>query len=102
MSENIALTRARLKTPKAGIASSVLLITIFWLLRRSVPADPLDPRSSNVSPAKLLSLLQSGLTHAVDELSHRAGRERDVLLKPSERDLWLQLLETVERRARLI
>jgi hypothetical protein len=46
MSENIALTRARLKTPKAaaiaGIAFSVLLISIFWLLRRSVPADPLD------------------------------------------------------------
>ena len=59
-------------------------------------------RSSSVSPAKLLSLLQSRLTHAGDELSHRAGRERDVLLKPGERDLWLQLLETVERRVRLI
>jgi len=39
-------TRARLKTPKAaaiaGIAFSVLLIAILWLLRRSVPADPLD------------------------------------------------------------
>jgi hypothetical protein len=46
MSENYALTRARLKTPKAaaiaGIVFSALLITIFWLLRRSVPADPLD------------------------------------------------------------
>ena len=46
MSEKHALSRARLKTPKAaaiaGIAFSVLLITIFWLLRRSVPADPLD------------------------------------------------------------
>jgi hypothetical protein len=46
MSENIALTRARLKTPKAaataGMVFSALLITIFWLLRRSVPTDPLD------------------------------------------------------------
>ena len=40
------LTRAHLKTPKAaaiaGIAFSVLLTTIFWLLRSAVPADPLD------------------------------------------------------------
>jgi hypothetical protein len=46
MSENNALTRAHLKTPKAaaiaGIAFSTLLITILWLLRRSIPADPLD------------------------------------------------------------
>ena len=46
MSENNALTRAHLKTPKAaaiaGIVFSVLLFTILWLLRRSMPADPLD------------------------------------------------------------
>src|SRR6201985_1079472 len=46
MSGNFALTRARLKTPKAaaiaGIVFSVLLIAIFWLLRRAVPSDPLD------------------------------------------------------------
>jgi hypothetical protein len=45
-SEKVARTRARLKTPKAaaiaGIAFSVLLLAILWLLRRSVPADPLD------------------------------------------------------------
>jgi hypothetical protein len=43
---NAALTRAHLKTPKAaaiaGIAFSVLIIVIFWLLRRSIPDDPLD------------------------------------------------------------
>lgn len=41
-----AVTRARLKTPKAaaiaGIVFSVLLTIIFWLFRRSVPADPLE------------------------------------------------------------
>jgi hypothetical protein len=46
MSENSALTRKQLNTPKAaaiaGIAFSVLLIAILWLLRRSVPDDPLD------------------------------------------------------------
>ncbi len=46
MLENGTLTRAHLKTPKAaaiaGIAFSVLMLTIFWLLRRSIPADPLE------------------------------------------------------------
>src|SRR6266436_5907639 len=46
MSENSALTRKQLNTPKAaaiaGIAFSVLLMAILWLLRRSVPDDPLD------------------------------------------------------------
>src|SRR5258708_14322215 len=46
MSDNIARARARLNTPKggaiAGIVFSVLLLAILWLLRRSVPADPLD------------------------------------------------------------
>jgi hypothetical protein len=39
--------RSRLKTPKAaavaGIVFSILLITIFWLFRSSVPADPREP-----------------------------------------------------------
>jgi hypothetical protein len=46
MSESVSSSRARLKTPKAaaiaGIAFSILLIAILWLLRRSVPDDPLD------------------------------------------------------------
>jgi hypothetical protein len=47
MQDGDPLTQARLKTPKAaavaGIVFSVLLITVLWLLRRSIPADPLDP-----------------------------------------------------------
>ena len=46
MPENGALTRARLKTPKAaaiaGIVFSFSMFAIFWLLRRSIPADPLE------------------------------------------------------------
>src|SRR5262249_14021830 len=40
------ITRARLKTPRAaalaGIIFSVLLVAFFWLLRISIPANPLD------------------------------------------------------------
>ena len=46
MSHSEIITRASLKTPKsaavAGILFSVLLIAIFWLLRLSIPADPLE------------------------------------------------------------
>ncbi len=41
------MTRAGLKTPKAaaiaGIVFSVLFLFVLWLLRQSVPADPLEP-----------------------------------------------------------
>ena len=47
MPENGFLTHAKLKTPKAaaiaGIAFSLLLLLILWLLRTSIPADPLEP-----------------------------------------------------------
>ena len=47
MPQNVKLTRAHLKTPRAaalaGIGFSFLVIAIVWLLRRSVPANPLDP-----------------------------------------------------------
>src|SRR5258707_258104 len=46
MLEHASLTLAQLKTPKAaaiaGIAFSLLMFTIFGLLRRSIPADPLE------------------------------------------------------------
>ncbi len=47
MAENVALIRARMKTPKAaataGIVFSLLMFAIVLLLRRSIPADPLEP-----------------------------------------------------------
>ena len=47
MPETSALTHPHLKTPKAaaiaGIAFSLLLLLILWLLRTSIPADPLEP-----------------------------------------------------------
>src|SRR3954464_14952440 len=47
MPEHSVLTRAHLKTPKAaaiaGIVFSLLLVLILWLLRTSIPADPLEP-----------------------------------------------------------
>src|SRR5260221_9736221 len=47
MPENSVLTHAQLKTPKAaaiaGIAFSLLLLLILWLLRTSIPGDPLEP-----------------------------------------------------------
>src|SRR6478735_3854237 len=46
MPENSFLTHAQLKTPKAaaiaGIVFSLLLLSILWLLRTSIPADPLE------------------------------------------------------------
>src|SRR5947209_7795938 len=47
MAESSRLTHPQLKTPKAaaiaGIAFSLLLLLILWLLRTSIPADPLEP-----------------------------------------------------------
>ena len=47
MAENVTLIHAHLKTPKAaaaaGIIFSVLMFAIVWLLRRSIPTDPLEP-----------------------------------------------------------
>src|SRR5258705_3924300 len=47
MPENGVLSHADLKTPKAaaiaGIVFSLLLLLILWLLRTSIPADPLEP-----------------------------------------------------------
>lgn len=59
------LTRSNLRTPRAaaiaGIVFSVLLITVFWLLRTSVPADPQEPgawlHSNSRSVALALNVL---------------------------------------------
>src|SRR3974390_985620 len=46
MRQERSLTRATLRTPKAaavaGIAVCVLLLVIMWLLKRSMPGNPLD------------------------------------------------------------
>lgn len=45
--ERTGLTQERLRTPRAaavaGILFSVLLLLVFWLMRQSVPRDPLEP-----------------------------------------------------------
>src|SRR5579871_1209262 len=46
-SDGREITRVQLRTPRAaalaGIVFSVLLLIVFWLIRRSVPPDPLEP-----------------------------------------------------------
>jgi len=60
MLEDAALTHARLKTPKAaaiaGIAFSVLMFAIFWLLWRSIPADPLESGAWLATDARRIAL----------------------------------------------
>ncbi len=60
MLESHALTRAQLKTPKAaaiaGIVFSVLLIAIIVMIRRSIPADPLDQGAWLVTKPKPVTL----------------------------------------------
>src|SRR6478672_9550440 len=59
MSENGVLTHAHLKNPKAaaiaGIAFSLLLLLILWLLRTSIPADPLEPGAWLATDARAIT-----------------------------------------------
>jgi hypothetical protein len=60
-----AITRARLKTPKAaaiaGMAFSILVVFVFWLLRTSIPDNPQEPgawlQSKSGSVALALNLM---------------------------------------------
>jgi hypothetical protein len=60
MAQEQTLTRVALKTPRAagiaGIVFSILLIPIFWLLRISVPADPLEPGAWLTTSSRSVSL----------------------------------------------
>lgn len=60
MPENGALTHARLKTPRAaaiaGIVFSLFMFAIFWLVRRSIPAAPLEPGTWLATDAKTVAL----------------------------------------------
>jgi hypothetical protein len=46
-SDQSGLTRAQLRTPRAGaiagVLFSALLLAVFWLIRLSIPADPHEP-----------------------------------------------------------
>jgi hypothetical protein len=60
MPENAALTRARLRTPKAaaiaGIVFSLLTVAIIGLIRRSIPADPLESGAWLAADTKAVTL----------------------------------------------
>jgi hypothetical protein len=60
MPQKNTLTGANLRTPRAaaiaGIAFSVLLITILWLVRNSVPSDPLEPGAWLAASSKTVAL----------------------------------------------
>ncbi len=60
MPQKDSLTRPHLVTPKAaaiaGIVFSILLIVIFWLLRSSMPANPMEPGSWMKTDSKAATL----------------------------------------------
>ncbi|MGB6770247.1 MAG: hypothetical protein WBE50_19575 [Methyloceanibacter sp.] len=85
---NEPLTRENLKTPKAaaiaGMLFSVLLISDFWLLRTSLPADPQEPgswlESNSGSVALALNLMPfAGIAFLwfIGVLRDRLGRQED-------------------------
>ena len=88
MPENSSLTRAHLKTPKAaaiaGIVFSLLMVTIFWLLRRSIPVDPLEPGAWLVANTKTIALALNLVPFAgvaflwfIGVLRDRLGQQED-------------------------
>jgi hypothetical protein len=85
---NATLTRARLKTPKAaaiaGIVFSLLMIAIFWLLRRSIPDDPLDTGAWLVTESRTVALALNLVPFAgvaflwfIGVLRDRLGQQED-------------------------
>src|SRR4051794_27384458 len=88
MLEHASLTHAHLKTPKAaavaGIAFSLLMFTIFWLLRRSVPADPLESGAWLATNARTVALALNLIPFAgvaflwfIGVLRDRLGEQED-------------------------
>jgi hypothetical protein len=88
MPKSGALTRAQLKTPKAaaiaGIVFSLLMVTIFWLLRRSIPADPLEPGAWLATNTKAVALALNLVPFAgvaflwfIGVLRDRLGQQED-------------------------
>jgi hypothetical protein len=60
MPQNKTFIHSHLRTPKAaavaGIVFSILLIISFWIFRRAVPADPLEPGTWLSSDARAVAL----------------------------------------------
>src|SRR5712672_1889388 len=88
MSENTARVPVSLNTPKAaaiaGIVFSVLLIAIIWMLRRSIPSDPLDPGAWLVTEPKTVTLALNLIPFAgvaflwfIGVLRDRLGQQED-------------------------
>ncbi len=88
MPENHALTGAHLKTPKsaaiAGIAFSLLMFTIFWLLRWSIPVDPLEPGAWLTTNTRTIALALNLVPFAgvaflwfIGVLRDRLGQQED-------------------------
>jgi hypothetical protein len=88
MLDNATLTRAHLRTPKAaaiaGIVFSVLMVAIFWLLRRSIPADPLETGEWLAADSRTVALALNLVPFAgiaflwfIGVLRDRLGQEED-------------------------
>jgi hypothetical protein len=88
MSDNTTLTRAHLKTPKAaaiaGVVFSFLMLAIFWLLRRSIPADPMESGAWLSSNKKTVGLALNLVPFAgvaflwfIGVLRDRLGQQED-------------------------
>ena len=97
MPENGVLTHAQLKTPKAaaiaGIAFSLLsllLLLILWLLRTSIPADPLEPGAWLATDTRAVTVALNLVPFAgvaflwfIGVLRDRLGQLEDRFLPPS-------------------
>ena len=88
MSEKDTFINARLKTPKAaavaGIVFSLLMFTIFGLLRRSIPADPLESGAWLATNTRTIALALNLIPFAgvaflwfIGVLRDRLGRQED-------------------------
>ncbi len=88
MSEGDTLIHARLRTPKAaalaGIAFSLLMFTIFGLLRRSIPVDPLESGAWLATNTETIALALNLIPFAgvaflwfIGVLRDRLGRQED-------------------------
>jgi hypothetical protein len=88
MLENGPLTRAHLKTPKsaaiAGIVFSLVMFAIFWLLRQSIPTDPLESGTWITANARTIALALNLVPFAgvaflwfIGVLRDRLGQQED-------------------------